>query len=1006
MNIYRLFSIIITMAMLLSFVSAPGGAVIAAPLGQAGLPALQITKTADAPQVTAGGLIGFTMVARNTGQGTSTNTQLIDFLPVGTTWSFDNPDCFITAEGWLVCEFGDLTPGEEETVHLTATSSEAMCGKVSNRAAVFSNNHPKKASNTAVVTVTCPTAGLVVTKLPDDAQVAAGEAIGFTLTVLNNSAGTANDVELTDQLAAGLGWTENSTACAIDANDLLTCAFGDLAPGASASVHVSAASTAGMCGVLENTATATASNISGEVTATATIDILCVPDLTVDKTAGPSPVEPGDTIRFTLLVSSLGSGVIENATLQDQLPSAPGLSWTVESVTGGANCSIANNLLSCTFGDLPAGQTRTVVVSSPTTAASCGVLDNTATVTATNEGDAEEDNNSDSASITVNCLTLTIDKTADDPQVNANDPIGFTITVTNTGQAAATGVTLEDQLSTDTTWSDDSAACTISAGGLLSCNFGNLAPGASASVHVTATSNVAMCGLLENTATAAAGNLPGEVSDTATINIGGCAPFITVRKTAEEIDISAGEFARFNIVVTNTGSVAAENVTITDPLPVAPDVVWTFDNVLGGGTCEINAGVLSCNFGTLDPGESASVRISSPTTLNTCGNLVNTVTATATNDPLDAFDIAEILVNCGADVTIQKTAEDNSIEAGATARFTITAISHGTETATGVTLEDTLPTINGLVWTLESVTGAGTCNLTGNVVQCSFGNMAPGETRTLVISSPTLSATFCQPLAVRLIGNFAFVEATNEVAPSTFDNSAYAEINVTCPIIIEDCPPIVYFNDFNSGGLGPEGWTNYRTSISPNKTTEFLGQYGNEDVTFQLENPEPERCPRNMILVSFDLFMIRSWDGNIVQVAPIYPIVGPDHWRFGLQNPGGSPTDWAIDSSFTNYSESIRSFFKQSYPLPFPTGAFPAKTGAVAFNTLGYQFGGPRDSTYRISFMIPNDDPIVRLLWQGEGLQALEDESWGIDNFRLEMVQVAPFGGNRYWFPVILRPSR
>lgn len=1008
MNRSRLFSILLAFMLILSFISPSTGAVNAAPAAQvAELPVLNITKTADAAQVNAGDPIGFTMTVSNTGLGVATNARLIDLLPAGTTWSYDNPDCFITAEGWLVCEFGDLAAGAVETVHITATSTQAMCGVVTNRAAAESNNHVKVVSATVPVTVNCLTPGLILTKTADAAQVVAGELIGFTLTVLNNGAGTAEDVTLTDQLYAGLGWTSNNEACQIGEDSLLTCQFGDLAPGATASVHVSAASKADMCGLYENTASVSATNLTGLVTDVETIEILCVPDLRVQKTAESDIVLPGDTIRFSLLVESMGTGVVEDAVLTDPLPATGGLSWTVESVTGGGSCAIEAGLLTCSFGDLPAGETRTVVVASPTTAASCGVIDNTATVTATNEGETVVENNTDGASVTVNCTNLAIVKIADSEQVEGGDPLGFTITVSNGGENTALAVAVQDQLSTLTTWSDNSAACAISPTGLLTCNFGDLPAGASASVRVTALSNAEMCGLLENTATATASNLPGQISDSATVDIN-CPPMITVRKTAEEDDIAAGETARFNIEVRNQGLGIAENVVITDPLPVVPGVNWTFDNVVGDGTCEITGGVLSCHFSTLNPGESASVRISSATDTTSCGYMTNTVAASATNAPGGATDIAQILVVCGADVTVTKTAERSPIRAAdptQPARFTITVLSHGTQTATGVTLTDVLPIQGGLAWTIESVTGGGTCSLANNQILCSFGDMAPETTRTVVISSQTTEMDFCQVTSDRTIGNYVFVAATNEASPAIYDNSAYAEIMVECspPIDDPDCPPITYFNDFDSDIPGAGNWTNYRTTISPNMTREFLGQYGNEEVTFTMENPNPDQCPVNMVRISFDLYIIRSWDGNQGLIDPNASPVGPDYWRFGLQDVDSLLNAWHVNTTFANFDDEIYSFFKQAYPNPYPWGSFPARTGIYERNTLGYQFIGPRDSTYKMSFLLPITDQTIRLIWMGEHLQILEDESWGLDNLEVTMLQYPVFyNPNRMFVPLFL----
>ena len=115
-------------------------------------------------------------------------------------------------------------------------------------------------------------------------------------------------------------------------------------------------------------------------------------------------------------------------------------------------------------------------ISSPTTAASCGTIDNTAVVDPSND-----DPVSDAGTVVVQCPDLSVVKTPDAGTVSAGSPIGFSITVSNAGPGTASGVTLTDTLpaSAGLVWSEspDVAACSITAG-VLSCDFGDLAAGA------------------------------------------------------------------------------------------------------------------------------------------------------------------------------------------------------------------------------------------------------------------------------------------------------------------------------------------------------------------------------------------------------------------------------------------------------------------------------------------------------------------------------------------------
>ena len=67
----------------------------------------------------------------------------------------------------------------------------------------------------------------------------------------------------------------------------------------------------------------------------------------------------------------------KDVTINDALPTGAGVVWSEDPDV--AACEIVANTLSCDFGDLAAGASRTVHVSSPTTSASC-TRNSTATV--------------------------------------------------------------------------------------------------------------------------------------------------------------------------------------------------------------------------------------------------------------------------------------------------------------------------------------------------------------------------------------------------------------------------------------------------------------------------------------------------------------------------------------------------------------------------------------------------------------------------------------------------
>ncbi|WP_437734911.1 VWD domain-containing protein [Sorangium sp. So ce1335] len=161
----------------------------------------------------------------------------------------------------------------------------------------------------------------------------------------------------------------------------------------------------------------------------------------------------------------------------------------------------------------------------------------------------------------------------------------------------------------------------------------------------------------------------------------------------------------------------------------------------------------------------------------------------------------------------------------------------------------------------------------------------------------------------------------------------------------------LYRSDFE-GPIGPE-WSSTRTGVTPIGGRRFLGEFNNETVSLRLTG----LAPHARVKVSFDLYVIRSWDGDAGDV-------------FSL---GASGSPRTLQMTFTNANQ-----VPQSYPDLLGEGAHPARTGAAESNSLGYDHFG--DSVYRLSYELPHSASDIEIRFSGSGLQWIGDESWGIDN--------------------------
>ncbi|HEV7732859.1 MAG TPA: hypothetical protein VGR62_11880 [Candidatus Binatia bacterium] len=169
--------------------------------------------------------------------------------------------------------------------------------------------------------------------------------------------------------------------------------------------------------------------------------------------------------------------------------------------------------------------------------------------------------------------------------------------------------------------------------------------------------------------------------------------------------------------------------------------------------------------------------------------------------------------------------------------------------------------------------------------------------------------------------------------------------------------PIYYQTDFQSG-VGPE-WSSKTTQTAGNVGT-VLGAFGRQAVTLSLHDlPQHDR-----LLVTFDLLIASTWDGNDVDA-------GPDVFRVTLDG---------VTALQTTFSEAPEK--PQSYPDAYPGGgSHPGGTGALE----QVIFWTNEDDRYRITLALDHVATGADLVWEGVSLQELPDEAWALDNVRVTL---------------------
>lgn len=167
-----------------------------------------------------------------------------------------------------------------------------------------------------------------------------------------------------------------------------------------------------------------------------------------------------------------------------------------------------------------------------------------------------------------------------------------------------------------------------------------------------------------------------------------------------------------------------------------------------------------------------------------------------------------------------------------------------------------------------------------------------------------------------------------------------------------------------------------RISTTPSGGRGFLGEFGAQTARLQLTGLPPHYEAQ----VSLDLLIIRSWDGNTGYDPVLNAVVGPDVWSLRFDE--RAPLINTTFSNIWNYPIAGKMLdFRQAYPQGYPAGDNPARTGAQEVNTLGYLSSThPMDSVYHLTAAGAHSGSTLVIEFSASGLQAIADESWGLDN--------------------------
>ena len=199
---------------------------------------------------------------------------------------------------------------------------------------------------------------------------------------------------------------------------------------------------------------------------------------------------------------------------------------------------------------------------------------------------------------------------------------------------------------------------------------------------------------------------------------------------------------------------------------------------------------------------------------------------------------------------------------------------------------------------------------------------------------------------------------------------------------------VVYENDFESNNS--KNLSNYY--ISNYNNSNVLGDFNNSGFSLHLN----ELDKHNKIVISFDLYIHGSWDGNY---NGFENDDRPDLWKMELGVQNSYFNNYIFETTFSNSPCTSSYCLKQSFPNRYPHLNNP---NTDAYNTgldrlCNDKFGGPT-TLYKFEKTLSHSDSSAIFTFYDKLYQpnanknginyAKCDESWSIDNLIIRIINV------------------
>ncbi|MGV3460634.1 MAG: choice-of-anchor L domain-containing protein, partial [Flavobacterium sp.] len=456
-------------------------------------------------------------------------------------------------------------------------------------------------------------------------------------------------------------------------------------------------------------------------------------DIVVVNTNNQSYYTPGETSTYTVTVTNNGPEAA-NVNVQNAIPAGvTNFSWTGSNGSGQTNFGLYDQIL-----NMAVGQTVTYTITLTVPATQTGNLVSTTQIVGVN----------DPAPACPQCVDTDVAPNGADVIVtNTNNQLvytpggtaTYTVTVTNAGPNAATGVHVTSAIPAGVTtysWTGSNGTSGTTA---LDDTIASLADGQTVTYTITldvpAAQTAAFAVVAQATATTT-DPAPGCPQCTDTDYAATSADLVVSQTLNSGTTFTPGATAIYTITLTNNGPTAAQNVVMTSVLPAgitASQVTWTGNNGSSG------TGAINNTIPLLLNGQAVTYTlvVDVPANYPAGQNLDNQLSVTSTTTDPDttcASCLLSATPDPKANIVTYKTNNQATYLAGEQVTYTISVTNAGPSDATNVQVSDPAPYYTSSnTWSGNGSGGAGSLNNTipvlaaGQTVQYTVNLFVPAD---------------------------------------------------------------------------------------------------------------------------------------------------------------------------------------------------------------------------------------------------------------------------------------